>query len=41
MLNAQAKQQKTTTKAVVEGIFATISTNKGDITVQFDYQKRP
>jgi hypothetical protein len=24
-----AKQQKTTTKAVVEGIFATISTNKG------------
>jgi hypothetical protein len=41
MLNAGAKQQKTTTKAVVEGIFATISTNKGDITVQFDYQKRP
>jgi hypothetical protein len=32
---------KTTTKAVVEGIFATISTNKGDITVQFDTKKRP
>jgi hypothetical protein len=36
-----AKQQKTTTKAVVEGIFATISTNKGDITVQFDSPKAP
>ncbi|MFT5964636.1 MAG: cyclophilin family peptidyl-prolyl cis-trans isomerase [Flavobacterium sp.] len=42
-----AKKQTTTTKAivkkptVVEGIFAIISTNKGDITVQFDYQKAP
>jgi cyclophilin family peptidyl-prolyl cis-trans isomerase len=42
-----AKTQTTTTKTVVkkpiavEGIFATISTNKGDITVQFDYKKAP
>jgi cyclophilin family peptidyl-prolyl cis-trans isomerase len=41
------KKQTTTTKAVVkkpivvEGIFATISTNKGDITVQLEYQKTP
>lgn len=42
-----AKKISTTTKTVVkkpivvEGIFATISTNKGDITVQLDYQKAP
>ncbi|MFQ3174199.1 MAG: cyclophilin family peptidyl-prolyl cis-trans isomerase [Flavobacterium sp.] len=42
-----AKKQTTTTKTVVkkplvvEGIFATIFTNKGDITVQLDYQKTP
>ena len=27
--------------AVVEGIFATIATNKGDITIQLYYQKAP
>ncbi len=42
-----AKKQTTTTKTAVkkpiavEGIFATIFTNKGDITVQLDYQKTP
>jgi cyclophilin family peptidyl-prolyl cis-trans isomerase len=41
------KKQVTTTETVakkpivVEGIFATISTNKGDIIVQLDYQKAP
>lgn len=41
------KKQATTTKAIVkkpvviEGIFATVSTNKGDITVQLEYQKTP
>ena len=29
------------TAAVVEGIFATIATNKGDIVVQLEYQKTP
>jgi hypothetical protein len=40
MLNAQAQNKKNDDKAV-EGIFATISTNKGDITVQFDSPKAP
>jgi cyclophilin family peptidyl-prolyl cis-trans isomerase len=51
MLNAQAQSSKklahskkvmSTTKTIAsEGIFATISTNKGDITVQLEYQKTP
>lgn len=42
-----AKKQMTTAKAVVtkpvtiEGIFATISTNKGDITLELEYKKAP
>lgn len=48
MLNMQAQTtkkpiptKKITTQAAAEGIFATISTNKGDIVVQLEYLKTP
>lgn len=45
MLNAQAQSTKKPAivkkPVAIEGIFATIATNKGDITVQLEYQKTP